>query len=293
VPMSVFQMEKRTITSNNVSPDFGGSHLGNQFIDVLRAKLITRRLGARVLSGLTGDVEIPKQSAAAGTSWLLEDSELGDSDASFQKITLEPKHCGAMTEFSRNILLQSSPDIEQLIRMDFAAVLANALDVAALNGSGSTQPTGILNLSGLATVNGPVSWTKVLEMIETLEEANTEGTGWAMTPAMKRLLRSTAKVSSTDSVMIMESPNELAGYRAETSTNVPTTAGSPSTGDALIFGDWSDLLIGTWDSFSVLVNPYESSAYKRGNTKVRGLMTVDIAARHTESFVAMVSHDAG
>jgi hypothetical protein len=94
VPMSVFHMEKQTITSGNVSPDFGGSnlvgvdHLGNQFIDVLRAKLITRRLGARVISGLTGDCDIPKQSAAAGTSWIAEDAELGDGDPTFQKITL-------------------------------------------------------------------------------------------------------------------------------------------------------------------------------------------------------------
>jgi hypothetical protein len=128
VPMSVFHMEKRTITSSAVSPDFGGrnlvgtDHLGNEFIDVLRARLITRRLGARILSGLTGDVEIPKQSAAAGTNWLAEDAELGDSDPTFSKITLQPKHCGAMTEFSRNMLLQSSPDIEQLIRQDFAAL---------------------------------------------------------------------------------------------------------------------------------------------------------------------------
>jgi hypothetical protein len=69
-----------------VSPDFGGAnlvgtdHLGNQFIDVLRARLITRRLGARVLSGLTGDVDIPKQSAAAGSSWVAEDAEIVDSD---------------------------------------------------------------------------------------------------------------------------------------------------------------------------------------------------------------------
>ncbi len=182
VPLSVFHVEKRTITSSHTSPDFGGAnfvgtdHLGNQFIDVVRAKLITRRLGARTLSDLRGDVEIPKMSASASAQWIAEDTELGDGDPTFQKITLEPKHVGAMTEFSRNMLLQSSPDIEQIIRMDFASVLANALDIAALNGSGSTQPTGVLNLSGLATVSGPVSWAKILEMIETLEEANTEGT---------------------------------------------------------------------------------------------------------------------
>lgn len=299
VPMSIFHMEKRTVLTQQGSPDSGGAnlvgrdHLGNELIDVLRAKMVVRRLGARVLSGLQGGVDIPKQSGAAATAWVAEDAALSAGDPGFQKVQMDPKTCGAMSEFSRNMLLQSSPDIEQLMRMDFAAVLANALDVAALNGSGANDPRGVLNLSGLSTVNGPVSWTAILQMIEAVEEANTEGNGWTTTPGMKRLLRSTPKVTSTDSVMVMQEKDSLAGYPLFSTSNVPSTLGSPAESDALIFGDWTDLLIGFWSELDILVNPYESAAYARGNVKVRGMMSVDIAARHVESFVAMTNVSPG
>jgi HK97 family phage major capsid protein len=294
VPLSVFNVEKRTVTSGQTSPDFGGANLvgtdlrADQFIDALRAKLVIRKRGARVLSGLFGNVDIPKLSSSASASWVAEDSALSDGDPTFTKISLEPKHCGALSEFSRNMLLQSSPDIEQLMRLDFAAVLANALDIAAINGSGSTQPTGVLQTSGVdtSTVTAPLTWAKVLQLIEIVEDANGEGTGWITSPSVKRLLRSTAKVTSTDSVMLMQEVDNLAGYPLSTTTNIPQTFGSPSEDHALIFGNWSDLLLAFFSEFDLLVNPYESSAYARGNVKVRGMLTADVAVRHTASFAA-------
>ena len=299
VPMQIFQLERRTLVGGGGSPDSGGINLiptdlrADQFIDMLRAKMVVRRLGARVLSGLVGNLDVPKQASAAGSAWVDEDTALTAGDPSFQKISFTPNHCGCLSEFSRNMLLQSSPDIEQLLRMDFAKSLANALDVAALNGAGGSEPTGILNTSGLSTVAGPVTWTAILSMIETVEESNTDGTGWTTTPGMKRLLRSTAKVSSTDSVMVMETAGELAGYPLLTTTNAPAGLGSPPESDALIFGDWSDLLIAIWSELDILVNPFETAAYRRGNVMVRGMMTVDLAPRHIESFCAMTNVSPG
>ncbi|MCC6611176.1 MAG: phage major capsid protein [Burkholderiales bacterium] len=298
VPMSVFHrpIEKRTITSAQASPDAGGSnivgtdHRGDLYIDALRARLVVRRLGARVLSGLMGNVDIPKLSASATSGWVAEDSALTSVDPTFAKVQLTPKNAGALAEFSRNVLLQSSPDVEQLLRSDFAAILANALDVAAINGSGGTDPTGILNTSSVdtSTVAAPLTWAKVLQLIELVENANAEGNGWVTTPGVVRLLRSTAKVTSTDSVMIMQERDSLAGYPLQATQNVPRTLGSPATDHALIFGNWADLLIGFWSELDVLVNPYETTAYSKGNVKIRAMMTCDIAVRHAESFAACV-----
>ena len=84
---------------------------------------------------------------------------------------------------------------------------------------------------------------------------------------------------------IMESPNELAGYTAASTTSLPSSLGSPAVGSA-IFGDWSSLLIGYWSGVDILANPYESTAYKKGNTQVRALMTADVAVRGTDRFTA-------
>lgn len=302
-PDSVFRvrrdpsMEQRVVTS-------GGDGAGlifedgrpQEYIDALRANLVTGRLGATMLSGLEGNVSIPKLNASAGSEWIAENGALTSADGDWDKVTMAPKHVGALTEFSRNMLLQSSPDIEQLIRRDFAASLAVALDAAALVGGGANEPDGIVTLltagPGLSTLAGP-TWAQVLGMIADIELANaaTGSLGWAVNPKAVQTLRSTPKIEygspPSDSMggFIMESPNELAGYTAASTTSLPTSLGSPAVGSA-IFGDWSSLLIGYWSGVDILANPYESTAYKKGNTQVRALMTADVAVRHTSSFTA-------
>jgi len=293
VPMSVFRqpLEKRVVTAAGEGANIISTDLrGDQFIDMLRAKMVVRRLGARVLSGLVGNVDIPKLVASASSAWVADNGALSANDPDFSKVQMSPKHCGVITEFSRSTLLQSSPDIEQLLRMDFAKLLAGALDQAAINGGGSNEPNGVLsaavNINKTTSMGAAPTWAKVLTLIELVEEANAEGSAWVSTPGVVRLLRSTAKVSSTDSVMIMEGKDSLAGYPLASTQNAPYSLGSPAEGDALIFGNWADVLIGFWSELDILVNPYESTAYTKGNVQIRAMMSADVAIRHAGSFAA-------
>lgn len=294
VPLQVF--EQRVMTSDLPSGAAGSNlistdHMGGQFIDRLRSKLVVARSGARVLNGLVGNVDIPALAISATAGWVAENAGLSASDLGFRKVSMTPKHCGCMTEFSRNMLLQSSPDIEALVRDDFAKVLAGAIDKAALKGGGANEPVGILGTSGINTVDlsGGWTWGKVLEFIEKLEVDDAEGTGWATTPSMVKLLRSTPKeVDGSDVAVsadyLMDAPGNLAGYGLISSNNVPSNLGTGTNEHACIFGCWSDLLIGYWSAFDLLVNPYESSAYSKGNVLVRGMLSMDVAVRHAESF---------
>jgi len=303
VPLSVFHRpigEQRVITtaapaggpgSNVIATDY----LGNQFIDVLRAKLRIRQLGATVLSGLIGNVDIPKLKTSATSGWVAENAALSASDAELTKVSMAPKHAGALTEFSRNMLMQSSPDIEQLIRQDFAGILAEAVDRVAIKGGGSNEPTGILGTAGIGSVamgtdGGAITWAKVVDLIAEVEIDNASGTGFLTNSKVVKSARKTAKVSSTDSVMVMESPAELAGYALASTNLVPsnlTKGTSSGVCSALIFGNWSELLLGYWSEFDVLVNPYETTAYSKGNVQVRGMLTMDVDVRHAESFAAI------
>ncbi len=274
IPLAIFRRpvrhEERVLTtaapgggpgSNIIATD----HMGAQFIDILRARMVVRQLGATVLNDLRGNVDIPRLKASGTAGWVAENAAISAADHQFEKAQLTPKHVGALAEFSRNMLLQSSPDIEALVRSDFADILAQAVDQAAINGGGSNEPDGILQTSGVDTSvsmsSGP-TWATVLQLIETVETANSMGSAFATNPSAVRKMRSTAKVSSTDSVMIMEAPAMLAGFPLASTTNVPSTltdGASPETLDrsALIFGNWADLLIGYWSVFDLLVNPYE------------------------------------
>jgi len=105
---------------------------------------------------------------------------------------------------------------------------------------------------------------------------------------MRRTLRTTADTAST---FIMEGPAQLAGYPLASSQNVPSTltkGTSSGVCSALIFGDWSQLMLGFWSELDILVNPYESTAYSKGNVQVRAMATADVAIRHPAAFAATV-----
>lgn len=289
VPMQVF--EKRVTTSTGTGGNLVATdHMGGQFIDILRANLITGRLGATVLSGLSGNVEIPKRTGSVTAGWVAENSALSLSDATFDQVTMAPKHVGALTELSRNMLQQSSPDIEQLTRNDMAAVLAQAIDTAAIQGSGvGANPTGILNVSGIgtATLSSTPTWAEALACLGDLEDVNNDGTGWAMHPKARRKFKGTLKVSGDAGAgYLMGDDNRLAGYGTAATTTLPTNLGAGTNETPVIFGRWSDLMIGYWSAFDLLVNPYESTAYSKGNVQIRAMLTADVAVRHAESFTA-------
>ncbi len=297
VPMAVFEQRVQTTAapaggpgSNIISTDLRG----DQYIDRLRNALRVRQLGATVLSGLVGNVDIPRLKASATSGWVAENAALSASDAQFDKVSMSPKHVGALAEYSRNMLLQSSPDIESLLRADFAQILAEAIDLAAIKGGGSNEPTGILGTAGIGSVaigtnGGPITWASVIDLIAECDTDNVTGSGFLTNSKVVKSARKTSRVSGQDA-MIMEAPGTLAGYPIAVSNLVPsnlTKGTSSGVCSALIFGQWSDLLLGYWSELDVLVNPYESTAYSKGNVQIRAMATMDVDVRHPESFAAI------
>lgn len=289
-PMTVF--EKRVQSSHDAALGgylVPGQFRGDLFIDTLRAKLITARLGATVLNDLTGHVEIPRRTASSTAQWVSENTAIDLSDPAFGQISMTPRTVGARTELTRNLLLQSSPDAEQLTRNDFAAVLAEAIDTAAINGSGvGAVPKGLLNFTGIGTFSlSTVNWANVIAAVEDIQTANADSgaLGWATNPHVVKVLRTTLKTTAdTASNMVMTEADSLAGYPLASSTIVPATINTNKS--ALVFGNWSDLLIGYWGSFDLLVNPYESTAYAKGNVQVRAMLNTDVNVRQLLSFTA-------
>lgn len=254
VPMQVFEQRvNTTTTAANIIPT---DYRGEMFIDLLRAKLVIGSLGATVLNGLSGNVDIPGQSGSTTAGWVAENSALTASDMSFRKVTMAPKHAGAMTELSRNMLLQTSPDLEALVRSDFAAILAEAIDKAAIVGGGVNEPTGILSTSGIGDVaigsnGGALTWDKILDLVGVVEDAEvpTSGCAFLTHPHVVKQCRKTLKVAGDATAgFLMDSRDTLDGFRVARTSLVPNdlTKGTATSKCApLIFGNFSDLLIVT------------------------------------------------
>jgi len=270
--------------------------LAGSFIEALRARMVVKQAGALVLSGLVGDVAIPAQNAVNSASWVAENAAVTEVNPTYRQVTMAPKTLGTFTDISRHLMHQSTPAIETIVRNDIIQTLSNEVDKKAIQGDGtSNTPTGILNTSGIGSVamgtNGDqATWAKVVETWKEVatDNANIGALGWVTSPLQISRLMAIAKVSSSDSVMIMNDQNNLMGYKVFSTTNSPDnlTKGTASgTCSALTFGNFNDLIIGEWGSLDISVDPYTNAA--KGGTRIIGLYDVDVAVRHAESFAAI------
>lgn len=296
IPLDVL---KRDLTVG--TPTAGGNTvatelLSGSFIDLLRNKLAIAQLGATVLSGLNGNVAIPKQTGAATVYWVAESGAPTESQQTIGQVTLTPKTVGAFTDFSRRLLLQSSIDVEQMVRNDLAAVLALGIDLAAINGSGaSNEPTGILNTAGIGSVAGgtngaTVTFDNIIDLETAVSIANADvGNLSYLTNAKQRgVMKKAPIVAGYPDKIWDRGEYPLNGYNCAVSNQVPSNLTKGSSGavcSAILFGNWSDLLIGMWGGLDLMVDPYTSST--TGTVRIVALQDVDVAVRNAVSFAAM------
>lgn len=283
VPMRA--LETRVNTTGSAPELVPTDHRGDLYIQPLRNKLLARRLGVRVLSGLHGNVSIPKHGTGVSTGWVAENGAVPDSDVNPTNITLSPKHAGGVTELSRQLIMQSSPDVEQLVRDDFAAVLAQAIDSALIKGGGANEPVGVLSTVGIQTANlATLNWANVLAMKAKAELANVDASSWLFNPSVAAKFAGTEKSTGTG-IYLLNDEGRMAGIQSYSTNQVPNNATpDPDTGIAIL-GDWSQVLLGIWSEIDILVNPYAQPAYGRGGVLVRAMSTVDVAVRHPQAFV--------
>jgi HK97 family phage major capsid protein/HK97 family phage prohead protease len=291
-------VQKRDLT---VGTSTAGGHtvatdlLAGDFITLLRNAMVIMSMGTRMLTGLQGNVAIPRQTGAGTAYWVAESSAPTESQQAFDQVTMSPKTVGAFTDISRKLLAQSSLDVEALVQQDLATVLGLAIQQAAINGTGaSNQPSGLLTLITPSVAGGTdglaPTWAHIVELESDVSVANADiGTLSYLTNAKVRgKLKGTSKVSGQNGFVWEGGDTPLNGYRAAVTNGVPSnlTKGSGSNLSAIIYGNFADLLIGMWGTLDLMVDPYSLST--SGTVRVVALQDVDVAVRHAESFATMV-----
>jgi HK97 family phage major capsid protein/HK97 family phage prohead protease len=272
---------KRDLNTSDDSAMVAEDYRGGDFIDVLRNASSVMQAGATMLTGLVGDVKIPKKTAASTAGWIsTEGGASSESEPTFGQVTMSPKTLGAFTDITRLMMMQSSLDIEALVRNDLSTGLALAIDNGALQGSGSSgQPTGVKNTSGINTPTAFAAANPTFAEVVAMETAVAEDNAlmgnlaYILPASMYGALKTTVKDSGSGQFVI-EPGGTMNGYRAIVSNQV--TAGD------LYFGNFSDLLIGMYGGLDITVDPYTAST--SGTVRIVALQTVDVAVRHAVSF---------
>lgn len=276
------------------------------FITLLRNASLVRRMGARVLSGLVGNIAIPRQITGVTPGWVAQGAAATEGDASFGVLTMTPKTAHAIQDITRDLLLQATPAVEGLVRADLINSMGSQLDFIALNGTGaSNQPTGLFNTAGIGSVVGGTNgaaptWDHLVELESQVANQNAAfgSMGYLTNTRVRGKLKRTQKFSGTNGQEIWQAAmagddssvfGSVNGYRAGVSNNVRSdlTKGSSSgVCSSIGYGNWDDLLIGEWGAAELL--PDEITQAANRIVRMHIYQTVDIGVRRVQSFSAML-----
>jgi HK97 family phage major capsid protein len=257
------------------------TELQSPIIELLRNTAQVAGLGARILSGLTGNVSIPRQTGATTAQWLAETAEANQVDQTFGQLAMTPKRLAARSGYSLQLIRQSSVQVEGFVRDDQAQVLGLAVDLAAIQGTGSGgQPLGIVGTSGVGTItfSAAATYAKYIDAIAALLTANSmAGTpAFLGSPAAWSKGKTIPRVSGAGATaMIIGADNTVDGYRFVPSNHLPS--------NRLIFGDFSQLIIGYFGEPDVVVDPFTKAANGLVVTTTNHYM--DIGVRQAAAFV--------
>jgi HK97 family phage major capsid protein len=279
VPSEVLRRDLTVGTASGAGDLVGTDFRPGSFIELLRNRSALAGLGVTSLTGLTGNVAIPRQTAAATAYWVAESGSPTESQQTVDQVNLSPKTVGAFTDYSRRLMLQASIDVEQMIRQDLATVLALEIDRVGLYGLGNTsQPLGIKLTTGINTEDfgaATPTYTEVVSMESKIAADNADigAMAYLMNATMRGNLKTKDKGTDTGAY-VFEPGGTVNGYSAVVSNQV-------ESGD-IFFAVWSQLIMAMWSGLDLTVDPYTHST--SGTVRVVALQDVDFAVRHPEGF---------
>jgi len=267
-----------------------------RYIDGLKDKMVIAGLGATVLGDLVGTVPLVGvgQMTAA---WYAEGATASVSKATFSSVTLTPHRNAVIGAFSKDLLRQTSLDVESIIWNRILEAHASLLESAAIAGTGSNgQPTGILNTTGIGSVaiganGGPITWAKVVELETKVnaENANRGKLAYLTNAKVIGDLKTIERAQGNGRYLLDGDYTKINGYPIDWTNLVPSTLTKGTTASkcsAMIFGNFEDLYIGHWGGVDIVVDPYTLAA----QADVRFVLNSwdDAVVAEPKSFAAVV-----
>ena len=261
----------RAASGQNYTTAADGGNLTEEgerrYLDILRDKLVVAGLGATVLTDLVGTFTAISSSAVQA-AWEGEGDKNELKKVAYSKLTMTPHRSSVSVATTRDLLRQTSFDVEADLLNKITDAHAQLLEKAAINGSGSDgEPTGILNTTGIGSVamgtnGGAIDWKHIvaLETEVNSKNANRGRMAYLSNAKVNGVLKVTEIATGTARFLLSnEAPKILNGYPFDWTNLVPSTltkGTATSKCSALIFGNFQDLYIGQWGGIDIVVDPY-------------------------------------
>lgn len=274
----------------------GGFTIGSDLVEVigiLRPRLAVRQAGARILTGLVGNLDFTTQSVGAATNWVTEIATSAQTGQTYTQASMSPNRLAAWTPISLQLLAQSSIDMQQFAINDLNDAMNYAIENAAINGTGVAPiPLGALGTVpelGIGTNGGAMTYDQAVLMETALSTAETDFGKLAYLINSKTYgkLKRERTDSGSGIFSIAQDSNLLNGKRVFVSNVLPDDLDKgTSTGvcSAALYGNFNDMLIGNWGGANLVVDNVTSA--KEGMINIVVNTFWDILFRRLTSFVS-------
>ena len=259
----------------------GNNNRPENYITTLRDRSVLMPMVTHI-GGLKSSIKIPRKTNNAAYSFKAENANTGDTDLTFDTIDLSTKTASGAVGFSRELILNSQPDIEAIVLSDLARGGALTIDKAIIAGAGTAgvEPQGIVGTTGIPTVTpaGAPTWARMVEMITTVGEADalTGNLAFLMTPTVAGDLMTTSK-AGTEAIFIISDDMKVAGY--------PVMQKTSDLGKNVIFANWSEVILASWSLLELTRDTAQGS--QSGAVYIRAFCDIDVGLMHLGSFAVM------
>ena len=247
-------------------------------LEPLRASLVLAQAGASYMTGSVGNVSLPV-SPGSNVKWAGETTDADARAGTFSEVNLEPKRLTAYIDVSKQFLIQDSNSAEEMLKRDIVSAISNKLEATILGtaAGSATQPAGLLN--GVTADTAAVTYTDFVNMEATLEKANVRGDiKFIVSPSAKAVLKTTAVGGTKSDFNMIMKDGEVNGY--------PVLCTSAVADKGIVYGNFSDLVIGQWGGIDLTVDPYTQAA--KGKVRLVINAYFDAKPRRAEAFVKKV-----
>lgn len=294
IPLAGFGIQLRAMqTVTGDSGTKGGNLVSTELqspIDFLRPEPLMKKIGANYIAGLTGNLRFPKNEGGIVASWEGETEQPDETANNYGYVDSVPKRLTVTVPISLQNLMQSSIDLEMYTVNEMKLAIENAIDAAAVNGTGIGQPKGILNSNDVNTVatavNGSApTWDMIVDSETAITVANASAAkmNYVVNPQTRGKFKKT-KHDAGDLNYIMGTDGTVNGFPSATSNHVPAnlTKGTGTNLSAMIFGDFSQLNIHQWAFMDLSVD--EFSRKKEGLVEVTINVFADVLIKQPKAF---------
>nr|DAF31019.1 MAG TPA: major capsid protein [Caudoviricetes sp.] len=243
----------------------GSDLVETNFMDIqkpLRDRLVLSQAGARVLTGLRGNIDIPDYSGSTA-NWEGENNKANDGGGKFSHKTMKPKRLTSILTVSRQLLIQDSLGVEQLLRSDLIDAIAGKLEATILGNHNHTDtiPDGLF--TGFSGDASAMNWAGVVDLETQVDLANAldGNTGYIMHTVLRGKGKTTVKAAQGALGFLIDPDGTMNGYKVLRTNSVATnatTGENPTAATAwgITFANWAELLIGQWGAIDLMVDPY-------------------------------------